>query len=162
MNFNLSPYDKNINALLTLDTINSRCIINVTYVTFIPIHCNQWHGVYLIAEVKDGKGKTVASREWLFAPWYGDRPDDKAFLEEDKKRPDAVSAIQADAQGPHETIIRAGEDRVLNWMPALKKGAYTVQAKLIYDLNRYNERTFLADQTEINHASLSIKIDATP
>ncbi|MCX5883098.1 MAG: hypothetical protein NTU74_15255 [Deltaproteobacteria bacterium] len=104
----------------------------------------------------------MASREWLFAPWYGDRPDDKAFLEGDKKRPDAVSAIQADAQGPHETIIRAGEDRVLNWMPALKKGAYTVQAKLIYDLNRYNERTFLADQTEINHASLSIKIDATP
>lgn len=118
--------------------------------------------MYLTINVKDTKGKTVASREWMFAPWYGDKPDDKAFLEEDKKRPDAVSAIQADAQGPHETIIRAGEDRVLNWMPALKKGAYTVQAKLIYDLNRYNERTFLADQTEINHASLSIKIDATP
>ena len=64
------------------------------------------------AEVADAKGSVVANQEWMFAPWYGDRPDDKAFLEEDKKRPDAVSATQADAQGPHETIIRAGEERI--------------------------------------------------
>ena len=83
---------------------------------------------------------------------------DKAFLEEDKQRPDAVSATQADAQGPHEAIIRAGEDRILNWMPALSKGSYTVEAKLIYDLNRYNDRSFLADQTETNRASLLVNV----
>ena len=71
---------------------------------------------------------------------------------------DAVSAAQADAQGPHEAIIRAGEDRVLNWMPVLKEGSYTVQAKLIYDLNRYNERSFMEDQTETNRASLLVKV----
>lgn len=136
-------------------------IINVGAGHSVPTGSNR-RGVYLIAEVKDGKGKTVASHEWLFAPWYGDRPDDKAFLEEDKKRPDVVSAIQADAQGPHETTVRAGEDRTLNWVPKLKAGNYTVQAKLIYDLNRYNERTFSADQTEVNRASLSVKVKGTP
>ncbi|MBI5588964.1 MAG: hypothetical protein HY881_00630 [Deltaproteobacteria bacterium] len=136
-------------------------VINVGAGHSVPTGSNR-RGMYLTIDVKDKKGKTVAGREWLFAPWYGDRPDDKTFLEEDKNRPDAVSATMADAQGPHETIIRAGEDRVLNWMPALKKGAYTVQAKLIYDLNRYNERTFLADQTEINHASLAVKVEGTP
>jgi len=132
-------------------------VINVGAGHSIPTGSNR-RGIYLIAEVKDGKGKTVASREWMFAPWYGDRPDDRAFLEEDKKRPDAVSATQADAQGPHEAIIRAGEDRVLNWMPVLKEGSYTVQAKLIYDLNRYNEQSFMEDQTETNRASLLVKV----
>jgi len=47
----------------------------------------------------------------MFAPWYGLRPDDSKFLEEDKKRPDAKAALQADAQGPHEEIIRPGEPR---------------------------------------------------
>jgi hypothetical protein len=132
-------------------------VINVGAGHSVPTGSNR-RGIYLVAEVKDGKGKTVASREWMFAPWYGDRPDDRAFLEEDKKRPDAVSATQADAQGPHEAIIRAGEDRVLNWVPVLKEGSYTVQAKLIYDLNRYNERSFLEDQTETNRASLLVKV----
>ena len=102
----------------------------------------------------------MANREWLIAPWYGDRPDDRAFLEEDKKRPDAVSALQADAQGPHENIIFAGEERILPWAPQLKSGAYTVRARLIYDLNRYNSRAFKEDQTEINRASLSVAVKA--
>lgn len=115
-------------------------------------------GICLVADVVDAKGKSVSSREWLFAPWYGDRPDDKKFLEEDKTKPDAASAVQADVQGPHEDIIRAGEDRVLTWTPDLKKGDYMVKVRLIYDLNRYNERTFTTDQTEINKADLSIAV----
>ncbi len=94
----------------------------------------------------------------MFAPGNGPRPDDKKFLEEDKKRPDAVAAMQADAQGPHEEIIRAGEERILPWMPELKPGEYTVKARLIYDLNRYNDRSFTGDQTEINSTVLAIKV----
>jgi hypothetical protein len=94
----------------------------------------------------------------LFAPWYGDRPDDKAFLEEDKKRPDAVSAIQADAQGPHETIIRAGEERIVAWEPKLDKGEYTVRASLIYDLNRYNDPGFEGDRTKMFSSNLPITV----
>ena len=109
-------------------------------------------------EVLDNKGKKVATKEWMFAPWYGPRPDDKKFLEEDKKRPDAIAATQADAQGPHEMSIRAGEERRLPWTPVLKPGAYTVKARLIYDLNRYNERSFKEDQTEINSTTLTIKV----
>lgn len=132
-------------------------VINIGAGHSVPTGSNR-RGVYLMVDLKDEKGATVANREWMFAPWYGDRPDDKNFVEEDKKRADAVSAVQADAQGPHETIVRAGEDRVLTWAPDVKKGAYTVQAKLVYDLNRYNERTFLDDQTEINRASLSVDV----
>ncbi len=113
-------------------------------------------GVYLVADILNDRGEAVASREWLFAPWYGDRPDDKAYLEEDKKLPKASSAIMADAQGPHEAIVRAGEERVLNWVPDLKAGSYTARARIIFDLNRYNERTITEDQTETNHASLSL------
>ena len=94
----------------------------------------------------------------MFAPWYGPRPDDKKFLEEDKKRPDAIAAMQADAQGPHEKSIRAGEERVLPWSPELKSGEYTVRARLVYDLNRYNDRSFTDDQTEINSSVLAIKV----
>jgi hypothetical protein len=94
----------------------------------------------------------------VFAPWYGDRPDDKAFLEEDKKRPDAISATMADAQGPHETILRAGEERILNWDPKLKKGKYKVRASLVYDLNRYNDPKFEGDQTTMFRKSLPFEI----
>ena len=136
-------------------------LINVGAAHSVPTGSNR-RAIYLMTDVVDGKGSVVAKQDWMFAPWYGDRPDDKAFLEEDKKRPDSVSAIQADAQGPHETTVRAGEDRILNWVPKLKTGNYTIQAKLIYDLNRYNERTFSADQTEVNRASLSVKVKGTP
>lgn len=115
--------------------------------------------MYLMVDVLDGKGKKVAEREWYFAPWYGTRPDDKKFLEEDKARPDAIAAMQADATGPHETIILAGEERVLTWAPSLKPGQYTVVARLIYDLNRFNDRAFTGDQTEINRATLAVKVE---
>lgn len=114
--------------------------------------------VYLRVEILDGSGNSVAGSEWMFAPWYGDRPDDRAFLEEDKKRPDALPAMQADAQGPHEAPIRAGEERVLSWRPALAPGRYTARASLIYDLNRYNDPAFLDDQTEIYRTSLPIDV----
>ena len=66
--------------------------------------------------------------------------------------------MQADAQGPHEAPIRAGEERILSWVPPLRPGAYTVRARLIYDLNRYNDRTFTEDQTEIARAALAVTV----
>ena len=50
------------------------------------------------------------------------------------------------------------EERVLAWLPPLMPGEYTVQARLIYDLNRYNDRTFTENQTEMYRASLAIKV----
>ncbi len=134
-------------------------VINIGAGHSVPTGSNR-RAVYLTAEVFDGNGNVVASREYMFAPWYGDRPDDRAFLEEDKKRPDAAAAMQADTQGPHEAPIRAGEERILSWAPPLAPGEYTVRARLIYDLNRYNDRAFIEDQTEIYRSSLSIKIAA--
>jgi decaheme cytochrome c component MtrC/MtrF-like protein len=132
-------------------------IINIGAGHSVPTGSNR-RGVYLRAEIVRDKRKAVASREWMFAPWYGDRPDDRAFLAEDKKRPDAIAVTQADAQGPHEAPIRAGEERMLSWVPNLTPGDYIVRASLIYDLNRYNDRSFVDDQTEIYRASLSVKI----
>jgi len=131
-------------------------IINIGAGHSVPTGSNR-RAVYLKVEVLDNKQKILASREWMFAPWYGSRPDDRAFLEEDKKRPDAVAATQADAQGPHEAPIRAGEERVLTWEAKMNANNYTVQAVLVYDLNRYNDKTFLADQTEIYRTSLLIR-----
>ncbi len=132
-------------------------VINIGAGHSVPTGSNR-RAIYLQAKAVNSKGKTVASREWMFAPWYGPRPDDKAFLEEDKTRPDAIAAMQADAQGPHEPIIRAGEERILPWAPELAPGSYVIEAGLIYDLNRYNDRSFTADQTEIFHASLPVKV----
>ena len=132
-------------------------VINIGAGHSVPTGSNR-RAVYLRAEALGRNGKTVATKEWMFAPWYGNRPDDRAYLEEDKKRPDAVAAMQADTQGPHEAPIRAGEERVLSWAPTLRPGTYTIRARLIYDLNRYNDRTFTGDQTEIYQSSLSIKI----
>ncbi|WP_243375525.1 NapC/NirT family cytochrome c [Geotalea sp. SG265] len=132
-------------------------LINIGAGHSVPTGSNR-RAIYLVAEVKDKKGKKVAAKEWMFAPWYGPRPDDKAFLEEDKKRPDAKAAMQADAQGPHEPIICAGEERTLAWSPGLKPGEYTVKTRLIYDLNRYNARSFTEDQTEINSTTLNFKV----
>jgi nitrate/TMAO reductase-like tetraheme cytochrome c subunit len=132
-------------------------VINIGAGHSVPTGSNR-RAIYLNVEVLDKKGKKVATKEWMFAPWYGPRPDDRKFLEEDKKRPDAVAATQADAQGPHEPIIRAGEERILPWTPNLKTGDYTVKAHLIYDLNRYNARSFTGDQTEINSTTLRIRV----
>jgi nitrate/TMAO reductase-like tetraheme cytochrome c subunit len=123
----------------------------------VPTGSNR-RAIYLMAEIVNGKGKVVATKEWMFAPRFGNRPDDKAFVEEDKKGPEPVAATQADAQGPHETSIRAGEQRVLDWAPTIAKGAYTVRARLIYDLNRYNDRAFKDDQTELTKTSFEIAV----
>ena len=93
----------------------------------------------------------------MFAPWYGNRPDDRSFLEADQSLPDAIAAMQADAQGPHEPPIRAGENRVLSWAPKLLPGSYTFRATLVYDLNRYNDRAFKDDQTQIYETSIAIQ-----
>lgn len=132
-------------------------VINVGAGHSVPTGSNR-RAIYLNVEILDKKGRRVAQNEWMFAPWYGNRPDDKKFLEEDKKRPDAIAATQADAQGPHEAGIRAGEERILPWAPTLKPGEYTVKARLVYDLNRYNPRSFTEDQTEINSTFLTIKV----
>jgi hypothetical protein len=123
----------------------------------VPTGSNR-RAVYLSVNVLDQAGNVLASPEWMFAPSFADRPDDKAFVEADKSGPEPVAATQADAQGPHEAPIRAGEDRVLTWETLLKPGAYTLRATLIYDLNRYNDRAFTDDQTEMGRASLSVTI----
>ncbi len=128
-------------------------VINIGAGHSVPTGSNR-RSVYLKADAVDGNGKVLANREWMFAPWYGERPDDKAFLEEDKKRHDAVAAMQADAQGPHESPVRAGEERVLAWTPDIKTGIYTIRATLTYDLNRYNDRSFADDLSEMYRASL--------
>ena len=132
-------------------------VINIGAGHSVPTGSNR-RAIYLDVEVATQKGKTFAKNEWMFAPWYGPRPDDKKHLEEDKKRPDAKAASQADAQGPHEPIIRAGEERILAWTPKLKPGRYTVKARLVYDLNRYNPRSFTGDQTEIGSATLTTTV----
>jgi len=132
-------------------------VINIGAGHSVPTGSNR-RAVYLQVEAKDSRGKIVAKNQWLFAPWYGSRPDDRAYLEEDKKLPDARAAMKADAQGPHENVIRAGEERVLTWSPRLKPGIYTIQARLVYDLNRYNDRAAKGDQTVFNTTSLAVKV----
>jgi len=123
----------------------------------VPTGSNR-RAVYLRAEIVDFLGGVVAARDWMFAPWYGDRPDDKTFVEADKTHEHPYAAMQADLQGPHETIIRAGEQRVLGWSPEIPQGRYTVRARLIYDLNRYNDRGFGGDQREIARSELEIGV----
>jgi hypothetical protein len=132
-------------------------VINVGAAHSVPTGSSR-RAVFLKTQVVDLEGYVVASNEWMFAPWYGDRPDDSSFLQEDSKRSDAIQAMMADAQGPHETIIRAGEERVLAWTPKLAKGTYTVQSTLIYDLNRYNDPEFKEDQTKLLNTSLPIVV----
>jgi nitrate/TMAO reductase-like tetraheme cytochrome c subunit len=132
-------------------------VINIGAGHSVPTGSNR-RAVYLEVEVLDRKGKPVAHSDWMFAPWYGPRPDDRKFLEEDKKRPDAIAATQADAQGPHEAPVRAGEERVLPWAPSLKAGSYTLKARLVYDLNRYNDRSFKDDQVEFNSISMGFVV----
>lgn len=132
-------------------------VINIGAGHSVPTGSNR-RAVYLEATARDGKGKVAAKREWMFAPWYGNRPDDRKYLDDDKKRPDALAAAQADAQGPHEPIIRAGEERVLVWAPRLRPGRYTVEAHLVYDLNRYNNRRDTSDQTLFNTTRLTVRI----
>ena len=132
-------------------------VINIGAGHSVPTGSNR-RAVYLQVEARNAQGKVVADNTWLFAPSYGSRPDDKSFLEEDKKRLDAKAAMQADAQGPHEPIIRAGEERILTWSPTLKPGTYTIQSRLVYDLNRYNDRTVTEDQTIFGSTTLAVTV----
>ena len=61
-------------------------VINIGAGHSVPTGSNR-RGIYLNVEILDNKGKKMATKEWMFAPWYGNRPDDKKFLEEDKKAP---------------------------------------------------------------------------
>jgi hypothetical protein len=135
-------------------------VINVGAGHSVPTGSNR-RAIYLQIRMVDGTGKVLATREWMFAPWYGPRPDDRAFLKEDQKRPDRISATQADEQGPHEAPIRAGEERVLTWKPEVRDGSYTVEATLVYDLNRYNDRSFKGDQREISRFTLPLPVKAS-
>jgi hypothetical protein len=55
--------------------------------------------------------------------------------------------------------IRAGEERVLAWAPEVPApGRYTVRARLVYDLNRYNDRAFQDDQFEMAQVTLEFTI----
>ncbi len=130
-------------------------LINLGAGHSVPSGSNR-RAMYLTVDILNDKGATLNGYQWMFAPWYGDRPDDRAFLDQDKARPDASSAMQADALGPHEAPVRAGEDRVLRWSPELKAGVYSVRAKLVYDLNRYNEESFTEDRVEAGSAAISI------
>lgn len=132
-------------------------LVNIGAGHSVPTGSNR-RGLYLQTRVLTSRGVVAAQHEWLFAPSYGDRPDDRKFLEEDKGRKDAFAATQADAQGPHESSIRAGEERVLGWMPPLTPGSYTIHATLIYDLNRYNDPSFKEDQTILTEQVLIISV----
>lgn len=134
-------------------------VINIGAGHSVPTGSNR-RGLYLRAEAVATGGRVLAKQEWLFAPFYGNRPDDRKFLEEDKNRPDAKAAMQADAQGPHESSIRAGEERIVAWTPDLQPGSYTVRATLVYDLNRYDDPKFVEDQTTLTRTSLSLKVGA--
>lgn len=131
-------------------------VINIGTGHSAPSGSNR-RGIYLQAQAVDKAGKVLAEKQWMFAPWYAERPDDKAFLEADKSLPDAISATQADAQGPHEAPVKAGEDRVLAWEPGVKGSEYAVRAKLVYDLNRYNDLTFTGDQTVFQTVQMMYK-----
>jgi hypothetical protein len=135
-------------------------VINVGAGHSVPTGSNR-RAIYLQTRVVDRRGKAIATREWMFAPWYGPRPDDRSFLKEDEKRPDRIAAAQADEQGPHEAPIRAGEERVLTWQPGVRDGSYTVEASLVYDLNRYNDRSFKGDQREISRFTLPLQVKAS-
>ncbi len=134
-------------------------VINVGAGHSVPTGSNR-RAIYLRARIANAKGKILATREWMFAPWYGPRPDDRAFLKEDETRPDRTAATQADEQGPHEAPVRAGEERVLTWQPDLRDGSYTLEASLVYDLNRYNDRSFKGDEREISRFTLPLPVKA--
>ncbi len=132
-------------------------LINIGAGHSVPTGSNR-HAIYLQVEAVDAKGRVVSGRDWLFAPWYDSRPDDKAYLTADKERPDAKEAMQADAQGPHERILDPGEERILLWRPKLPPGDYRITARLVYDLNRYNDPKLIADQTVVSTVTLAVTV----
>lgn len=131
-------------------------VINIGAGHSVPTGSHR-RAVYLQVQAISPNGKIAAAREWMFAPWYGISRDDRTWLNEYRKLPGAASALPADIMD-HETIIRAGEERVLSWSPALTAGSYTITSRLIYDLNRYNDRNFKGDQNRISETSLEVSI----
>lgn len=133
-------------------------VMNVGAGHSVPSGFNR-RALYVLAEVEDEEEeRIVASREWLFAPWYGDRPDDRASVQDDPPGPERAAAGRAHLQGPHEPILRAGETRTLPWSPALVPGSYTLRARLIYDLNRYNDWSISQERAEIVNVTLPFQI----
>lgn len=65
-------------------------IINIGAGHSVPTGSNR-RAVYLNTEILNKDGKQIEQKEWLFAPWYGPRPDDRKYLEEDKSRPDSIA-----------------------------------------------------------------------
>lgn len=114
--------------------------------------------VYLRVDVLDKDGNSKATKEWMFSPNFSGHPDDPAFMEEDKKLPQGDAAARADAQGPHESPLRAGEGRVLGWEPGLVAGEYTVNAKLFYTVDRFKDPQPRDEQSEIGSANLAIAV----
>jgi hypothetical protein len=142
-------------------------VSDVADLEFHVINCGAGHAVptgshrrslNLVVDVLNEQGMSIASQDWMFSPWYGDRPDDWRYLEVDKTLPNGEAASQADAQGPHEAVLLPGEDRVLRWTPGLKGGSYTVRAKLVYDLNHFNEQSYEDDQMTVNTTSLKLQV----
>jgi hypothetical protein len=43
----------------------------------------------------------------------------------------------------------------------VRDGSYTVEATLVYDLNRYNDRSFKGDQREISRFTLPFQVKAS-
>lgn len=43
-------------------------------------------------------------------------------------------------------------------MDEVRDGNYTVEASLVYDLNRYNDRSFKGDQREISRFTLPFRV----
>src|SRR5438046_2854577 len=68
-------------------------VINTGAGHSVPTGSNR-RAVYLKADVVDDSGGVVATQEWMFAPNFGDRSDDIAFVEEDKAGPEPVAATQ--------------------------------------------------------------------
>ena len=120
--------------------------------------CVNSRAVFLLAEIADKKGLNKLKKVWMFAQDHSERPDNKAFLEEDKQLSgwEATAQAQADAQGPHEAAIRAGEERILAWKPALEQGEYLVTARLYYTLDRFNNNPVNDSNAEIGRATLII------
>jgi hypothetical protein len=60
-----------------------------------------------------------------------------------------------------EACERGASQRVLTWEPDVRGGRYTVEAALVYDLNRYNDRSFKGDQREISRFTLPLQIKSS-
>lgn len=127
-------------------------IINIGAGHSVPTGSTR-RGLFVFAEALDDTGKILRSREWLLAPTLEDHSDTR------RPPPDDTAIQQASAAGSqHESGLRAGEERILKWTPDLATGSYTVRTRLVYDLNRFNDRSLSEDQTEATVTSTRIRV----